>query len=305
MTDQHNTDRNWMYYKLYLGQYTNRADQVLIELARRIETGRRFSQWFFLRYLDDSGLHLRVRLLAAPGSQAGAQEAAEATIAAVLDAMPGYAATEHLAMVTPPGMDQREMGATLSKGGVRFVPDTYQPEYDKYGGPAGMPIAEEVFMASSQVAVKVMADEAAGHYSRKGLVPHLMRACLEALRPGTAEQFWGRYCMFWLGGESPAASDWRQRFLAKGEDLRRNGVEVCPPDAELDPRALVHLNRWRSALAHAAVDYRERAEETGAAFDVLCFNFAHLMNNRLGLTALEEAYMATLLQQCEMSEVAA
>lgn len=301
MSEQH----DWIYYKLYLGQYTNRADQVLLGLGRRIEASSLYSHWFYLRYLDESGLHLRLRLMARPGQDAAARSAALALIEAELAAMPGYPPSGHLAMVTPPGMDQHSMGAALARGEVRCVADTYQPEYDKYGGAAGMPLAEAVFMASSQVALAIMADEAAGHYSRKSMIPHLMRACLEALRPGPAEQFWGRYCLFWLGGESPAASDWRQRFLAKGLELRAQGVPICPPDVALDARALQHLQYWRSALARAAASYRDMREETGAAFDVLCFNFAHLMNNRLGLTALEEAYMATLLQQEEQAEVAA
>jgi thiopeptide-type bacteriocin biosynthesis protein len=293
-----NAPQNWMYFKLYLGASMTRCDQVLIHLAQMIESQILFDKWFYIRYFDDTGFHVRIRLLPVDGNEKQASDAANVILATLIKKMTSYPASTYLAMVTPPGMSS-DTWMPPGKDGGRSVPDQYAPEHEKYGGKTGMPIAEQLFMHSSQIAVAVMADEAAERYSRKTLVPCLMRACLEAFRPAPTDKFWNQYSLFWLGGDSPAAQDWRQKFLAKGEELRSSGVPVCTSDAELHPSALAHLNKWRSALAQARSDYDARQGEHGATLDVLCFNFVHLMNNRLGLTSLEEPFMGTLLEQCE------
>lgn len=305
MTDRSTTEtgerapHDWLYYRLYLGQSMNRCDAILIAVAKLIEEQPVFEQWFYIRYFDDTGFHLRVRLLPRSGSERQASSTAEALLTTLIKKMPGYPLSTYQAMVTPPGMNSNDSWIPPSKDGARFVADTYQPEYEKYGGTVGTPIAERLFMASSQIAVAIMADEAAERYSRKTLVPCLMRAGLEAFRPAPTEKFWNQYALFWLGGDSPAAQDWRQKFLAKGDELRSNGVPVVAPDADLSAPALAQLNHWRTALATARAAYDARQGEHSATLDVLCFNLIHMMNNRLGLTSLEEPFMATLLEQCE------
>lgn len=291
--------QTWLYFRLYPGQSMNRCDQVLINAAKMIEDNAAFVRWFYIRYFDQTGFHLRLRMLPAAGQEKKAREAAGSILNTLIKKMPGYAVTSHTAMVSPPGINSNDGWIPASSEGAHFVADTYEPEYEKYGGPVGTPIAEQLFMASSQIAVAILADEAADRYSRKTLVPCLMRACLETFRPAPTEKFWNQYALFWLGGDSPAAQDWRQKFLDKGNELRSNGVPVVARDAELPAPALAQLQRWRSALATARASYDASQGKHSATLDVLCFNFVHMMNNRLGLTSLEEPFMATLLEQCE------
>ena len=294
--------QEWMYFKLYLGPYTDRAEQMLVNLAQLVESRPVFARWFYIRYFDETGMHFRIRFQSA--DVPAARAAAQSIFAILFKDMAKYAPSEHRPMVTPPGTDPAQAASFMAKGKQRVVEDTYEPEYDKYGGPLGLPIAEELFRKSSRIAVAILADEAAGHYSRKTLVPCLMRACHEAFVPAPAAAFWNRYSLFWLGGDSPAANDWLQKFRRKGEELRHAGFQVCVPDRDLHPRALEVLNRWRAAVAEAKAAYDATQGRTGAIPDVLCFNFVHMMNNRLGMTSLEEPYMAALLQQSEMKEAA-
>lgn len=299
-----NPPPQWLYYKLYLSQWSDRSDPVVIRMAQLIDADTTFSRWFYLRYFDESGVHLRVRLLPQEGTQASASSRAEAIFAILFEEMRTFAASSHMPMVAPPGMEHAPAALMPALGGVRAEPAQYEPEYEKYGGPIGMPIAEELFLASSRIAAAVLSDEAAGQYSRKALVPSLMRACHATFEPAPAARFWNRYCMFWLGGDSPAAEDWHQKFWRKGEELKSSAIAVCPEPADLNPQAALRLQAWIDALSLAKQAYALRADDTGAALDVLCFNFAHMMNNRLGLTSLEEPYMATLLEQAD-TEVAA
>jgi hypothetical protein len=72
---------------------------------------------------------------------------------------------------------------------------------------------------------------------------------------------------------------------------------VLPGQSGLSWEAYKHLRRYEDALALAVREYQPLLNNGDAKREVLCFNFMHLMNNRLGLSALEEAYMSALLEQ--------
>ncbi|ARQ71148.1 thiopeptide-type bacteriocin biosynthesis protein [Streptomyces marincola] len=103
------------------------------------------SAWFFIRY-DEGGPHLRVRV------RDPAQDAAAA--------LPGV--LSRMAARWPAAADggPRAADGTGRHGEVRAVP--YEPETDRYGGPAGLPVAEEVFALSSRVAARAVASAPRG-----------------------------------------------------------------------------------------------------------------------------------------------
>ncbi|SDY97574.1 thiopeptide-type bacteriocin biosynthesis domain-containing protein [Amycolatopsis xylanica] len=87
--------------------------------------------WFFIRY-GEGGPHLRIR---------------------VRDADPDLADRLHVLASKLPELK----GSWPSKHGeVREIP--YVPETSRYGGPLALPIAEEVFTESTQVALRVIAE---------------------------------------------------------------------------------------------------------------------------------------------------
>ena len=120
----------WLYSKLYTGSAT--ADQVLRELIAPVVAAMRaagaFDRWFFIRY-DDPDHHVRVRFHGPP-----ARLAAE-----VLPAM--HAATE----------------AFMADGRVTKVQlDTYEPEWERYGGPTGLDIGERMFAIDSDACLAIL-----------------------------------------------------------------------------------------------------------------------------------------------------
>ena len=148
----------WIYLNLYLGQAVNKFDVLILETIPKILALERFERWFFLRYLDEKGLHLRLRFKVPARHVARLTPSIRAVCEVGLEEMLRVAPTAYRPMVLPPGFDaQRSPSADATVG---IVADTYEPELEKFGGLRGMPIAEEVFENSSRVALDILGDEA-------------------------------------------------------------------------------------------------------------------------------------------------
>jgi len=287
---------DWVYLKLYLSAQAERADALLADLGARMRANPHLERWFFIRFLDEQGFHIRLRALPKPEEREAALRRLSGDCSEVLDRIYDYVASTYQPMVRLP--DYMEAEAPPATGRVHFVSDAYAPEHDKFGNGRGMAIAEGVFHASSEVAQRVLAAEAAGLYSRKSIAPFLLEAAREAFPSIAAGEFWSQYSLYWLGGDGPAAQDWRERFLRKGAELGAQGIDPIDP-AELTEAARQVVAYWREGLAAAATAYaRLPAGERGRA-DVLSLNFAHLMMNRIGVATLEESYLAALLEARE------
>ena len=88
----------------------------------------------------------------------------------------------------------------------------------------------------------------------------------------------------------------QKTLFEKGTRLREERIPIVRP-VDLPARATNLTDEWREQLRRAANAYG-RIEDLGqVTSDILAFNFTHLMNNRLGLISLEEAYLAALLEQ--------
>jgi lantibiotic biosynthesis protein len=119
----------WLYAKLYTGTAT--ADRVLRDavapLVRQALAGDA-DRWFFLRF-GDPDWHLRVRL---HGDPRRLQE----------KVLPRF---------------QDAAAALLADGVVwRFQLDTYDREVERYGGPEGIELAEELFHADSDAVLAIV-----------------------------------------------------------------------------------------------------------------------------------------------------
>ena len=114
---------------LYLRIHPPRPDD-LDDLVRTVVGGLRgplaeeVSRWFWLRYVDRGGTHLRLRALATPRAADRIQAAAQA----------------------------------LAPAAVRIRPAFYQREYEVFGGRAGVDLAEERFQVSSELVLGLLAE---------------------------------------------------------------------------------------------------------------------------------------------------
>ena len=120
----------WLYLKLYCG--TAMADQALLQLvhpgsAELLSSGA-IDRWFFIRYADPEP-HLRVRLHGDPRRLLG-------------EAIP---------------LVERAAAALLADGRIRrWQIETYEREIERYGGPAGIELAEAIFHVDSETALALI-----------------------------------------------------------------------------------------------------------------------------------------------------
>jgi thiopeptide-type bacteriocin biosynthesis protein len=120
----------WLYAKLYTG--TAAADRILVDavapvVAQALESGAA-TRWFFIRY-GDPEWHLRLRFHGDPAR----------LHAEVLPAL--YACAAPL----------------LADGAAwRLQLDTYERETERYGGPEGVELAEQLFHADSDAALELL-----------------------------------------------------------------------------------------------------------------------------------------------------
>jgi thiopeptide-type bacteriocin biosynthesis protein len=293
--------KDWVYLKTYVGQAVERFDPLIIEVCEHLVRGDDFDRWFFLRYVDQRGLHLRVRCRARGGAfeqlNSRVVGICERALRAVLTRAPGW----YRPMVLPPGWRD---GARTPKGAtIGIVPDNYEPELNTFGGERGMAIAEQTFEVSSVVALTVLQQEAQGSYSRKDIAAELMAEAVRAFAPEEkASAFWRRYGVYWLGGQTPVADDWHRRFVAKVQKLRADDHHVFSPLCELASEAQAVAAAWKNQLEKSAEAYRRIDVSPRVSPATLAFHFAHLMNNRLGISVLEEAYLATLLEYSDQGD---
>jgi len=288
-------EQNWSYLKLYPGNQVDRADNFIVDLTQRMTANELLHKWFYLRYIDETGFHIRLRFLAQPGEQENAARRVREQCTGMLNRLYEYLPSTYRPMVTLPEFITQEATPPVDAR-LRIEDDKYLPEYEKYGRACAMPIAEGVFHLSSMLAGQVLADESAGLYSRKSIAPWLMREADRAFPTAVHPDYWRQYSLYWLGGDTPAANDWRGRFARKGMELRDRNVSILPREADLPREALTVLERWRSGLKDAARAYASLKDNAGARSDVLSLNFSHLMLNRLGIATLEESYLAALLE---------
>ncbi|MFF5672808.1 lantibiotic dehydratase [Streptomyces hygroscopicus] len=127
--------REWLYGKLYT--YANRQDEVLAEHLPRLLAALPpgVDRWFFIRYTDPAGSHLRLRFHGDPATLHGE--------------------------LTPGVLDWVERVRDLRLAGA-FVIDGYEPETHRYGGPQAIEAAETVFHHDSAAVLEQLRLRASG-----------------------------------------------------------------------------------------------------------------------------------------------
>jgi hypothetical protein len=120
-----------------------------------------------------------------------------------------------------------------------------------------------------------------------------VRAAFGGVHAGDA--FWPDYARYWLDRVEADATAWMARFAEKSAALARAGVPVVGELDALPGPAAACVAEWRDALAHGAGALAALGQCSPARQRDLAFHFMHLMNNRLGLQPIEEAYFAALV----------
>lgn len=278
----------WLYLKLYTG--TTLAERVLTEavepLVRQALTSGAASQWFFLRY-GDPDWHLRVRLNGDPRRLHGE-------------------VLEHLHTLLRP----------LQREGLvhRVQVDTYEREVERYGGDAGMPLAEQWFHADSEAALELLGavSEDGGADSRWRLVLcgidsvltdlgyDLEGRCrlLEGLRQGYGQEF---------AVDGAVERRLGERFRAHRQELESLLWRPWPDEGPLAP-GFAALRRRTERQAPVLRQLRACADQglLTQPLDRVASSLVHMHTNRMLRTAAraQELVLYDLLHRLYASRLA-
>jgi len=277
-------DDEWLYIKFYVGSHLDRLDDLIVSALAPIVTETRPKQWFFIRYYDSGGPHLRIRLRC-PRSESKACFFLAKEICK--RALEGLSAQKQFAY--KPFFPKPAHSASSLAHVPHVCRARYAREFSFYGGDRGVELAEEVFHVSSQIALAALRVESKGQLNRKCVILDLMLH-VDLKRLGANKRFWRVYADYWLSIAQIAQPEiWRKRFLRNhdalvfvGETRKRGSTNAQ------------YRNRWNEALERANAAHHQIFSEPMPLAKLA--SFIHLMNNRLGVSLIEEAYLATLLE---------
>jgi hypothetical protein len=292
--------------------------------------------YFFINYWLQ-GQHVRLRLK--PASQAAVpelRERAETSIAAFLASKPSlYEGRPEAAMKVYGRMLEREIpeaeraqyleadGQPRLRPNNSFSWERYEPEYGKYGGPAGIELAEWHFRYSSDLALTAARQVNLHlHTVLLGFSAQLMMVMVATFLPDIADQveYLGRSHEFWERMAPPNKDQGApDRYAYPPERAVRVGRRFAEIRAAIAARELDRLPEFERRWAVHCAELRRRVAGLAEAGDLvfsgpggqgdrvvtdpvtalklLMTSYAHMTNNRLSVTISHEAYLYHLLGQ--------
>ncbi|MFC4057782.1 thiopeptide-type bacteriocin biosynthesis protein [Planomonospora corallina] len=296
----------WWFVRLYTGGFAA-SDLLVTEVLPPLVAEARAHgavRWFFIRYTDPSGPHLRVRVFGPREtvdrmhrSLARVQRHADAVLAEVV---------EEAAWLT--SIPMRRM---LGDSGTGLASGLYEPEYGKYGGPQGVELAERVFEFSSDLAIwattrfRKIPERASFAVL---LLQEAVRALIEG-RPGDLspepvlppadrrrqlvgwERYWERHLAWWTADLARHAPE-LQAELRRHAEQDAHGVRAFAGALRADSAVDPWLRRWGQVIDDSLV--RAHRMHVGLTPQHLVFHQSHMMMNRLGFLPREEALLGII-----------
>ncbi len=271
--------------------YSADADRVILAVVEPVITECRRRRWirgfFFMRYIDERGSHIRFRFLCRPRLR---RERVEPLI--------------------------RE---TVSAAQARGLPISdiawaaYHPEVERYGGPHGVVLAERHFEDSSNVALELLGADRS--VDRRGLLGKALLAQLVLLHTfletrGSVARMAQHYGSSYLQQVMPDPTSQQRRSHAFEQGFQRQANhlsahveaawEALVDQASLTPvmdRYRGRLQELRRRLRSLATAGRLLPHDSWAQSVVaLVPSYLHMMNNRLGVRIQDECYLSVLIR---------
>ncbi|MDT9689118.1 lantibiotic dehydratase C-terminal domain-containing protein [Streptomyces sp. P9(2023)] len=271
-------ERDWWYVRVYPGgpRLMDAAVRTLVPWLAE-QAGRLGSEdWFFIRYWDATGHHLRLRLRAGTDAVDALHGTAREELTGLLDTLEERPedAVGLLPGALPPGAPTR--GVT---------PALYAPELAKYGGPDGVAVAERVFHLDSAFSAGLDLSALPRRYERAAHAVHFARALTSrVLTEEERDVFWVRHRTRW---------GWQLRMAAAGEQLRPLLGEISAGVREQGvpvPGVRERVDAHADALAELVL-------RAPGSRDHQLLHHLHMVMNRLGFQPGEEAALGMLSGQ--------
>lgn len=288
---------NWLYFKIY-PHSSDQLDEVIrfivspaVELVR---STLELERWFFIRYMDQHGWHIRLRLRGPFQEHKEVYQQIGDLIERALPTLPYQKRGRILpAYLSPPSQ--------LGKSGYKIT--DYQPEYQKYGGNTGILIAERLFEASSELAVQAVMRSPLLDLRRVLLSLHLMQVVINTVFDTVEKRnhFLKHYHWYW-GGQDREEGKALQNTLRQSASIRRDPlIEQLANDLK-DPIVQVLIEDYQKAVTETVQALHTAIDELSESIDHMCFDYVHMNNNRLGIIPFEESYLSALLLEMSSTD---
>lgn len=267
--------------------YSDTADRVIREvvapLARKCRPDA--VRWFFLRYAEEAS-HVRLRFFA-----------------------PGPVLEETI-------WPRIAEAASSSELVVRSTRERYEPEVERYGGPWGLTLAEELFHRQSETALGLLDKITPGTRPQrlgKGLLAMLVLLFLYRRERRAAADLARSYGTDYLKIWAKDAEEQEQWLLTFQEAFDRQAdrlagyVESAWGALESGGELTPELDAYRRDMDDVARRLRGLFDQghlrldaqTAADWDEcvrwIVPSYIHMMNNRLGVSIQEESYLSVLI----------
>jgi thiopeptide-type bacteriocin biosynthesis protein len=228
--------------------------------------------WFYVRYWE-TGPHLRIRYRGTRDLRQSILDLVTAAGYPLLDIDPAA----YYEDINAPE------GPWLPHGDIRAVP--YEPEVERYGGPEGLPIAEDLFCRSTEVALAVLRSTRSKS-ARLSAAIGLAISTTQALgldRPAAAS--WLRMMgASWRYAQEPSAPPSLESHIAAHQILSQRGKEISA--------------RWDRPASPATAHWIEQIRAANARMDLPPHFWAsqlHMLFNRIGINPEQERMVCWLV----------
>lgn len=279
----------WLYLKVFFGSSAEEGRNILLDcLAPQIErllAAGQIEKFFYL-YYSEGGNHIRFRLL-------GESDALHRHGRPALEmALRNY------------GASIADLRGMPGAGFPRWEYAEYEPEYYKYGGERGMPIAESHFQASSEAAIAIQTAVRRQQLKPQYAVIVLVEELAKTMGYRTPDDRLTLYtgCRdYWL--QTILANEretwlayFQQRSTQVGDSIFRALQEATCPEV------LARLLPW---WRHQAAENLNQLTRHVAPqhHPLIVQNYIHLLHNRVGLSIAQEAFLLHLLAQAQQMQV--
>jgi thiopeptide-type bacteriocin biosynthesis protein len=268
---------------------------LVAPIVRELRARGLLTRFFFIRY-GVGGMHVRVRLFGHdPELHRRARDLFEA------------------------GVDQLQRArenVAPRPAGISLMWQDYSAELERYGGPAGIMVAEELFEWSSEYSLAVIGS--GGTATGPLRLAKALLATMLLLRVfGYSTRELPRFAAAYAAAYLPTTvSDERQRdalvprfqaaidtqrlvldqFLTEFRRRWSCGMPLTPELDEYRARLRMVREALRRACAGGKLVIRNQpVTNWRRCVDMLAPSYVHMSNNRLGLAPIEEAYLATAI----------
>ncbi|MBA4534526.1 thiopeptide-type bacteriocin biosynthesis protein [Brevibacillus halotolerans] len=284
--------KKWIYYSVYPGKEAY-LDEVVTKIVgdtfRELTACQSVHRWFFIRYVDFEGYHVRLRFQVDDAAEDLYAEKLESRIHTLMDTILSGSAPQ-IRRLLPMGNNKNE---SERESAVRR--EEYEPEYEKYGGTLGVSLSEICFESSSRLALAGLQAERNEVIDRFHLALLLMDETAKQAKLTTSEQkeLWNRILHFWSGADYPEGVHYKESFQ-NAATKRIESLQRSLQNYKQNESIAEMMDDYRFHLKDVFEQIRG-SKQIRLPASHFVFHYIHMMNNRLGIWPMEEAYLGALL----------